>query len=349
MKYKFNIGLLILSGLIALSFSFHSYSRTDKYLEYRGAILAHIHKVGSGYGSRKSQEMHKHLITIGYDTVQINTFAYMRNRKHTEVYFNNDLTLSNKYVKEEIRNLHRAGFKVMLKPHVWIGGHELDPDNWRSKIDFSHKEKLNSWFSNYEKFITDQAELAEELKVEIFVIGTELEGLSKYTDNWNNLIKKIRSVYSGRLTYAAEWKNANNVKFWDGLDYIGIDAYYPLTNKNNPSIEELKNSWAKYDSELSSLYKVYGKKIIFTEIGYKSVEGTAIRPWEWRQNTKYSEEEQAAAFEALSKFFATKPYLAGVFIWKYFTDYNSYEKGNIKKGFTPYGKKAENVITDWFR
>jgi len=174
-------------------------------------------------------------------------------------------------------------------------------------------------------------------------------GLSKYTDKWNNLIRKIRSVYSGRLTYAAEWKNANNVKFWNSLDYIGIDAYYPLTDKNNPSIEELKNSWAKYDREFISLYKKYGKKIIFTEIGYKSVEGTAIRPWEWSQNTKYSEEEQAAAFEALSKFFTIKPYLARVFIWKYFTDNNGYEKGNIKKGFTPYGKKAENVITDWFR
>jgi len=349
MKYKINIGLSILSVLIALSFSFLSYSRTDKNLEYRGAVLAHIHKIGSGYGSRKSQEMHKHLITIGYDIVQINTFAYMRNRKHTEVYYNNDPTLSNNYVKEEIKNLHSAGFKVMLKPHVWIGGHELDPDNWRSKIEFSQKKKLNSWFSNYEKFITDQAVLAEELKVEIFVIGTELAGLSKYTDKWNNLIRKIRSVYSGRLTYAAEWKNAKNVNFWNSLDYIGIDAYYPLTEKNNPSVEELIDSWAKYDREFSTLYKEYGKKIIFTEIGYKSVEGTAKRPWEWSHNTKYSEEEQAAAFEALSKFFANKPYLAGVFIWKYFTDNNSDEKGNIKKGFTPYGKKAENVIIDWFR
>jgi len=34
-------------------------------------------------------------------------------------------------------------------------------------------------------------------------------------------------------------------------------------------------------------------------------------------------------------------------IWKYFTDNNSYEKDNIKKGFTPYGKITEGAISGW--
>ena len=35
------------------------------------------------------------------------------------------------------------------------------------------------------------------------------------------------------------------------------------------------------------------------------------------------------------------------FVWKYFTDMNSYERPNIEKGFTPYGKTAEKIIPEW--
>jgi len=51
------------------------------------------------------------------------------------------------------------------------------------------------------------------------------------------LIKKIREVYRGKLTYAAEGINAKNIEFWDALDYIGIDAYFALTDKINPYLK----------------------------------------------------------------------------------------------------------------
>ena len=173
-------------------------------------------------------------------------------------------------------------------------------------------------------------------------------GVSKYTDLWQELIRQIRKVYSGRLTYAAEGLNAKKIEFWGSLDYIGIDAYFPLSQKSNPTLNELIKGWKKYEPEIRGLSEKYGKKIIFTEIGYKSVEGTTIKPWEWSKNGEASESEQALAYEATYEVFSDKPYLAGVFVWKYFTDMNSYEKGNNLKGFTPYGKEAERVLSTWF-
>ncbi len=151
-----------------------------------------------------------------------------------------------------------------------------------------------------------------------------------------------------KLTYAAEGVNAQKIEFWNDLDYIGIDAYFPLTDKANPSLEELTAGWEKYEPQIKALSDKFKKQIIFTEIGFKSVEGTAIKPWEWKQDSKTSQEEQALAFEATSIAFKDKPYLAGIFVWKYFTDMNSYEKGNNEKGFTPYGKEAEKIISGWF-
>jgi len=99
--------------------------------------------------------------------------------------------------------------------------------------------------------------------------------------------------------------------------------------------------------EFKSLSDKYDKKIIFAEIGFKSHEGSTIKPWEWNQIGKPSEEEQANAFKATYLVFHDKPYLAGFFVWKYFTDMNSYERPNIEKGFTPYGKTAEKIISEW--
>lgn len=353
-KYKIlAIGLIIiLASSLFISLSSRVENKTGgserSSLEYKGAVLAHIHKIGSGYGSDNSRNMHFHLKGIGYDTVQLNTFAYMRDRGQTGIITDGDPTMADRYLIDEIRNLHRSGFQVMLKPHIWIGGWNFDADNWRSKIDFADLGGRKQWFSNYTKFILGQAVLAEKTGVEILVVGTELVGVSKYTEEWKELIGEVRKVYSGRLTYAAEGMNAKSVEFWDSLDYIGIDSYFPLTDKADPTLRELVRGWKKYEPEIKELSEKYGKKVIFTEIGYKSVVGTAIKPWEWSEDSAVSQAEQALAFEATSIVFRDKAYLAGVFVWKYFTDMDSYEKDNIEKGFTPYGKKAEVTISGWF-
>lgn len=344
----FILALVAVIPLITASDSVPSGEEGSNSLEYKGAVLAHIHRIGSGYGSWPSKAMHSHLNGVGYDTVQLNTFAYMRSRKETEVISDRDPTMAEKYMVAEIENLHRTGFKVMLKPHIWIGRHNLDSDNWRNKIDFEDPEERKEWFSSYKKFIISEAELAEKTGVEILVIGTELVGVSKYTAEWKGLITKVREKYSGKLTYAAEGMNAKKIKFWDELDYIGIDAYFPLSEKPGPTLKELVAGWKKVEPEIRELSRKYEKKVIFTEIGYKSVEGTTIKPWEWSKDGKASQEEQALAFEATSLAFKNKDYLAGVFVWKYFTDMNSYERGNNVKGFTPYGKKAEAVLSGWF-
>lgn len=350
-QIKFVLAILVLLTAVPLLSSTEpepEYISEASGLKYKGAVLAHIHKIGHGYGSLLSKAMHTHLNGVGYDTVQLNTFAYMRSRKDTRVIMGRDPTMAERFMVEEIRSLRKKGFIVMLKPHIWIGGHDLDADNWRNKIDFDDPEERNEWFRSYTDFILYEAELAEKTGVEIFVVGTELVGVSKYTKEWQELIEKVRGVFSGKLTYAAEGMNANNIAFWGSLDYIGIDAYFPLSDKYGPSLKELVDGWKKYETEIKKLSSKYKKQVIFTEIGYKSVEGTTIRPWEWNKEGEISQQEQALAFEATRTVFHDKPYLAGIFVWKYFTDMNSYERGNIPKGFTPYGKEAEGVLSSWF-
>jgi len=341
--------LILYVVIILLSFTSQITAKNKTDFNIKGAVLSHIHQEGSGYGSKKSLEMHKHLKNTGYNSVQINTFCYMRNSEQPAIFYGFDSTMDNKYLKKEIKNLKNKAFSVMLKPHLWIGGLEFNPENWRSNIDYSNPGERASWFHNYGKFIINQARIAENNNVDIFVIGTELVKLAKYHEEWKKIIKDVRKIYSGKLTYAAESRNAFNINFWEDLDFIGIDVYFPLTVKQEPSLSDLLDGWIQYVDDIKTLSSKYDKKIVFTEIGYKSVVGTAVRPWEWNTEGQVSQQQQAQAFEAMFRIFSKKNYIEGIYIWKYFTDNDNYEKENIKLGFTPYGKIAEGVISGWIK
>jgi len=101
-------------------------------------------------------------------------------------------------------------------------------------------------------------------------IGTELYiTTTQHEQKWRNIIKEIRKVYSGQLTYAANFhKEYEEIKFWDALDYIGVQAYFALTNKENPSLKELRKGWIPHHRRLKQFHEKWQKPIVFTEIGY---------------------------------------------------------------------------------
>jgi hypothetical protein len=68
--------------------------------------------------------------------------------------------------------------------------------------------------------------------VDYFVIGTELGQPFHRVDQWRDVIKNIRSLYGGSVTYSVNWGEFFDVIWWDDLDAIGLDAYYPLTDTN---------------------------------------------------------------------------------------------------------------------
>jgi ligand-binding SRPBCC domain-containing protein len=106
---------------------------------------------------------------------------------------------------------------------------------------------------------------------------------------WVKLIGAIRGVYNGKLTYAANFDNYMNVGFWEHLDFIGINAYFPLRNfaQNKLSDSEmksiLKSSWDDIlkDIEIfNSSNSISHKPVIFTELGYVQAEDSTINPWQ---------------------------------------------------------------------
>ncbi len=275
-------------------------------------------------------------------------FGFIREVNSPEIIFDTDRQWYGETrvgAKQYIELLHRHGIRVMLKPQIWIwrgvftGGLRMDTEeNW---------ERLEQ---SYEDFILTYASLAEETQVEIFCVGTELEGfVSERPEYWKALIGKIRERYSGKLTYAANWDEYRRTPFWASLDYIGIDAYFPLSESKTPTVEELKEGWKPWKDQITDLSESYKRPVLFTEFGYRSMDFTAKKPWlVGRGEEGVNLEAQVNAKKAIFETFWEEDWFAGGFVWKWFTNHER-SGGPDDNRFTPQNKPAQEVISTFFK
>ena len=237
----------------------------------------------------------------------------------------------------------KVGVKTMLKPHLWVR------NGWPGDIVMKSDTAWQQWFENYEKFIIHYAELAQKNKIEILCIGTELQQTTTHEREWRAVISKIRSVYNGQLIYAANFHDEyEHIKFWDALDYIGVQAYFSLTNKKDATLKELIENWKEPMAAIERIHKRYNKPVMFTEIGYRNDAHAAIEPWSWPRNMKdvtISDEAQALCYEAFFQSVWNENWLAGVYFWKW---YPHGPRRVSETDFTPQGKSAERIMRENF-
>jgi hypothetical protein len=229
----------------------------------------------------------------------------------------------------------------MLKPHV-----DSVNGEWRGTFQ---PEDPEIWFDNYWDMMAIFAKLARDDDVEILSIGCEFVELttSEYLQNWRKLVQSIRGIYDGPLVYAANWgREALQVEFWNDLDYVGIDAYFELTNTANPVLEELLAAWAPYLTQIESIHEAWQRPIVLTEIGYRSIDGANMRPWDWEHPGELDLAEQALCYQAVMRAFGEKAWFSGIYWWNWEPDLSL--GGKADKGYTPYGKPAGLVLKQWY-
>ncbi len=249
-------------------------------------------------------------------------------------------------VRTCIEMAHAGGMKVMLKPQVYI------PGSWPGSLDFDKTEDWEKWEAAYEKYILPMAVLADSAKVDLFCVGTEFAvAVVKRPDFWRGLIRKIRDVYHGQITYCATWADYQNTPFWDQVDYIGLSAYFPLVPTATPDVDSLRSAWRPVREQLRSFSAQHeNKPILFTEYGYLSVDSAGWRTWELENGVEsraINQAAQANCLEALLSTFQAEPWWAGGFLWKWFPNMQGHE-GYPERDYTPQGKLGEGVLRKWY-
>lgn len=222
---------------------------------------------------------------------------------------------------------HRLSMRVMLKPHVWRlqGRTDIAPDEARR------------WLAEYKPFILHYARFAARVHADTLCIGTELRGLTPHEAEWRDIIAAVREVYKGPIVYAANHgEEFETIRFWDALDYIGIDNYYPLDDSY---------SAAALVGKIETVYGRFHKPILFTEAGYASHRNSHREPWEDQTDKPLDLAEQARSYEALLTAVHKKPWFWGVYWWKVGT--NGYG-GPDNNSMTPWRKPAMDIVKRFY-
>lgn len=248
-------------------------------------------------------------------------------------------------VEETIRLAHARGLKVMLKPHVWLH------DGWIGELDFKTEAEWLKWESGYRTYLTTYADMARRNGIPILCIGTEVRNsVDNRPQFWRKLIKEIREIYQGQLTYCANWDDYEKIEFWRDLDYIGISAYFPLSERQTPQVDELQSLWNPVKKALRKFSRRQEKPVLFAEYGYLSVDGAAGKTWELekiRWDLGVNEVAQANAIEALLSSFCDEAFWAGGFLWKWFP-HDMQRADSQARDYTPEEKLSEDVVERYY-
>ncbi|NQX91504.1 MAG: glycoside hydrolase [Flavobacteriales bacterium] len=298
-----------------------------------------------GTGQKVGPELFTHIEDINTNYVALMPFGYgsmgSQNLKHGSSW--QWWGEKEEGIRECASIAKQKDIQAMIKPQIWF-----DWGKYTGHFQLKEESEWVEFEKSYSDFILTYARVSEDLNLPVFCIGTELtEFAVQREDYWRTLIKDVRQIYKGKLTYAANWDSYLRIPFWDDLDMIGVDAYFPLSESKTPSVKEIQNGWKNHVQEMRTLSKRFGKQILFTEWGFRSIDYCGKEPWDYQKQNPVNLDAQSNAFEATFRTFWSEDWFAGGFVWKWFPN-DSKVGGESNNQFTPQNKPAESIISEWF-
>ncbi len=311
-------------------------------------IISKINGVSFVASNDTIQQIHiKPISELHANWVSIMPFAFLESLDDKNLRFNHPRQWYGERlegVKQSIEMMHKNGIKVMLKPQIWIGSGEFT-----GYINMNTKEDWEIFEEQYTEMIMLFARVAEETQSEMFCIGTELNTfVSQRPKFWSGLISSVKREYSGQLTYAENWDKIQNVPFWSDLDYIGVDAYFPISDQITPKLDSVKKAWQPISENLKVLSEKHDNPILFTEFGYRSIDYAGKEPWNSNRIDGQSNQiAQDILLKGLMECVWDKPWFAGGFLWKWFHNQDKASERHANR-FTIQHKKAEQSIKKYY-
>lgn len=285
------------------------------------------------------------VLSMNANWVSVMPFGFMKTLDSPKLYYNHTEQWYGERtegVKQSIEMMHKNKIKVMLKPQIWIGR-----GDFTGEINFQTEAEWEEFQKQYKAMLLEFAIIAEETNTEMLCIGTELNSfVSQRPEFWKDLIKSLKEIYSGKLTYAENWDKISKVPFWPSLDYIGVDAYFPISNEETPKLENVIKRWDEIKKDLKNLSYKNQKPILFTEFGYRSINHAGKAPWNSdRVEGQVNEVAQSVLLTGLIDSIWHEEWFVGGFLWKWFhaPDLN---KARQENRFSVYGKQAQKVVSD---
>lgn len=310
----------------------------------KGISYAYWNSYDGGYATRKSERSLDELRSLGVTWVAAIPYGFMRTAQSTEIHFagNNIFSESDESLFALSDDARKRQMKIMMKPQLW-----MPSAAWTGQVEFTNEDDWQKWFDSYQKWILHYAIISELMNADLFCIGTELvQTTLKKPDQWRRLIAKVRRVYHGPIVYAANYgEEFEGITFWDALDYIGLDNYYPVRSAADQSEAQIKQAFAQQRERIRAVANRFQRPLIFTEIGYQAMAGAGMGSRE-TEAPNYDERMQDACYRLAMETYWNEDWFYGMYWWKWFS--NPDDRGKSADPHSPHDRLAEKTLKEHY-
>lgn len=225
------------------------------------------------------------------------------------------------HVAAGVARAKQLGMRVTVNPFVEPAGFS----SWRGFYDPAPgSAESNTFWADYEQYLTDVADMAQTNGADSMTVGTELRAITRNAGNntkWNSVINAVDARFGGSIGYAANWDNYNHpnvaTAIWEhsAVDFVGIDSYFTNVLSNTQAdqsgsypnatfIGQVESAWNnKLNNEIlpyaAARQGGAGLPVEFTEAGYLPYNRTSVTPQ--NSNGSLDQDEQNMVFEGLMR------------------------------------------------
>lgn len=252
-----------------------------------------------------------------------------------------DETPVDKEINYAVTLAKNKGLNVMLMPTIEINRPGFINSNLVGEEFAPYQARR--WFQFYQESLVRIAKLAEENGTDMLCIGHNLKHLSYYERHWNELIKAVKEVYSGKLTYSAS-TDMEFLKsgFWGKLDYIGLIADFDIEIAHNTEKDHVIEKMDKLITVADYMKKVWKKDVIITRASIHPAHELNDR----NKVVKIHHGSQANYYRGILEGIEKVGHIVGVFFGDWIPD--PHFGGEKDVSLSPQNKESELVLREFF-
>ncbi|MCL6457240.1 MAG: 1,4-beta-xylanase [Gorillibacterium sp.] len=288
------------------------------------------------WASEAAAESMTKMADLGINWVTLAFGVQQAHPQATIIPFREAPTVEDDEVRAAIHQAQALGLKVCLKPVVNCAN-----GTWRAHINFFDQEvpgepSWAQWFASYREFMLHYAVIAREEGCELLCIGCEMVQTDKRELEWRELIRQVREVYPGPITYNCDKYQEDRVKWWDAVDIISSSGYYPI------------GQWEEQLDRIEQVVRKFDKPFFFMETGCPSRDGSGAMPNDWTLVGGPNETEQDLFYQSMFTACIKRDWVQGYMLWDWPTNLYPLEAASSDNGYLIYGKKAEKRVKDYY-
>ena len=302
----------------------------------KGMNFAPFQKRGTLEQKETMDSFHYMLEHTGSNFIILSPSGLQNTAQSEEICYTSSATFSDEELRNMIRYAKKQNIKVALKPTV-----NCKNGVWRAYISFFEKDvvcepKWSNWFASYKKFQVHYAKIAEEEQCDMFIAGCEMVMTEHREQEWRDVIKAIKEVYHGLVSYNTDKYQEDNITWWDCVDIISSSGYYPIYD------------WERQLDRIEAVVTKFKKPFFFAEAGCMSRTGSKIVPNNWELEGEQRLEEQVEWYRAMFEACEKRPWVRGFCMWDWAPLMHTEKEAKKDSGYEICKKPVQEVVKQFY-